>query len=96
MRLAELNPRWWADSTDGTTGRHLGVTFDCPHCPKEHPLRLSVAFSNPIGGGEPYAVPTKLHWQRTGEDFETLTLTPSIDASGFGHWHGFIQNGEVS
>lgn len=25
----------------------------------------------------------------------TLTLTPSVDASKHGHWHGFITNGEI-
>jgi hypothetical protein len=35
-------------------------------------------------------------WNRTGDTFETMTLTPSIDGSGVGHWHGFITNGEVS
>jgi hypothetical protein len=37
-------------------------------------------------------------WTRTGEDFETLTLTPSIHsdpAKGGCGWHGFITNGEV-
>ena len=24
-----------------------------------------------------------------------LTVTPSIDASASGHWHGFITNGEI-
>lgn len=27
--------------------------------------------------------------------FETMTVTPSIDASGAGLWHGFITNGEI-
>ncbi len=40
-------------------------------------------------------VPPGIHWQRTGDTFETLTLTPSIDASRAGHWHGFITDGEV-
>lgn len=36
-------------------------------------------------------------WDLLGQDdFETLTLTPSIDASASGHWHGFITNGEAS
>jgi hypothetical protein len=40
-------------------------------------------------------VPPGIHWQRTGETFETLTLMPSVDASRAGHWHGFITNGQV-
>lgn len=35
-------------------------------------------------------------WQRTGDDFETLSCAPSIDASQSGHWHGFIQAGNVT
>ncbi len=38
-------------------------------------------------------------WKRgSGDTFETLTLTPSIDANVdiAGHWHGFITNGEVT
>jgi hypothetical protein len=26
---------------------------------------------------------------------DNLTVTPSIDASASGHWHGFITNGEI-
>lgn len=33
-------------------------------------------------------------WQFSGQDFETLTVSPSIDASASGHWHGNITNGE--
>jgi hypothetical protein len=35
-------------------------------------------------------------WHRSGETFETLTLTPSIDTSEHGHWHGNVTDGEVS
>lgn len=28
-----------------------------------------------------------------GDTFDNLTLTPSVDRSGDGHWHGFITNG---
>jgi len=30
-----------------------------------------------------------------GGDFNTLTVTPSIDASASGNWHGHITNGEI-
>ncbi len=32
---------------------------------------------------------------KDGPIFETMTITPSIDASASGHWHGFITNGEI-
>lgn len=35
-------------------------------------------------------------WDLQGQDdFATLTLSPSIDASKSGHWHGFIVQGEI-
>ena len=34
-------------------------------------------------------------WQRTADDFATMSITPSIDASPAGHWHGFITAGEI-
>lgn len=27
--------------------------------------------------------------------FDTLTVTPSLDGSAGGNWHGFITNGEI-
>lgn len=47
----------------------------------------------------------KLHepptWKREGDTLETLTLSPSIDASSHDHrghkgWHGHVAAGEVS
>ncbi len=35
-------------------------------------------------------------WTRVGEDFDTLSVTPSLDASAAGHWHGHIKNGEIA
>jgi hypothetical protein len=34
-------------------------------------------------------------WSIDRPDFETMNVTPSIDASASGHWHGFIRNGEI-
>jgi hypothetical protein len=34
-------------------------------------------------------------WTFSGKDFATITITPSIDASASGHWHGCITNGEI-
>lgn len=89
----------------------VGLAFDCPHgeaCPKsamggDDPelrawyRRHYVDFANPLDGGP--SVRAEHAWQRTGETFDTLTLTPSIhsvaDKGGCG-WHGFITNGEVT
>lgn len=97
MKLTELNPEWVYHE-----GSKAGMTFLCPHC-KE--ITVIVYFKNPIGDGGPANV--KNLWVRVGETFDTLTLTPSINASKppqpietitvhvEKHWHGFITNGEV-
>lgn len=36
------------------------------------------------------------HWQRTGDTFETLTLSPSINCDGWKHWHGHVSNGAIT
>jgi hypothetical protein len=34
-------------------------------------------------------------WVISSQDFATMSVTPSLDASASGHWHGFITNGEI-
>jgi hypothetical protein len=95
MRLSELVPRWI-----GFDGERLGLSFECPHCRSQ---RLAIAFHHRgrelVDDQHILAVPGEIGkhiWTLDGtEDFETLSLTPSIDASGAGHWHGFITGGDV-
>lgn len=52
-------------------------------------------------GVEIQKVFTLPRWNRTGNTIETLTLSPSIDASGQDHvthkgWHGHVTNGEIT
>jgi hypothetical protein len=99
VKLTELDPRWFtiAHPADGVDFR-IGLTFLCPHCRTQ---RLGVQFDPPIDPGNLIGrfgiLWPKAHhvWQRTGDTFETLTLTPSIDASGDGHWHGWITDGQI-
>jgi hypothetical protein len=45
----------------------------------------------------PWCVDSGIVWARTGDTFETLTLSPSVDASrAGGHWHGFISAGAIT
>lgn len=99
MRLSELKPKFLGAGGPGVTlhgqpmpeRRGLGVQFDCP-CGCGAPC--FVPFANPLDGGPQLEAQG---WQRTGETFETLTLTPSIlrrEPRGCG-WHGFIRDGEV-
>lgn len=99
MKLTELNPKWWSEL--GRSGQ--GIRFDCP-CAKcrgpapthRPPFLISVAFANPLDGGAPVQDKEREYWARTSNTFETLTLAPSIDASKYGHWHGYLTNGEAT
>lgn len=98
MRLVDLDPKWIVSD-----GRRVGVNFVCPCCVGRAPEdrdHVAVCFEQPIDPGPRAEV--KLHWARSGETFETLTLTPSVD---FKHadptgvmrgWHGFVRNGEIT
>jgi hypothetical protein len=104
MKLIELNPQWLGNGGEGVTEtatgkavprrEGVGVDLDCP-CGCDR--RLYVPFKNPLDGGPSIHHSSTGGWLRTGEDFETLTLTPSIqraDPNGC-RWHGFITNGEI-
>jgi hypothetical protein len=93
-KLADLNPKWFTEHASGRTG--YGVEFDCP-CGQgaacEWGGRIHVPFANPLDGGPPGRWGST-KWQRTGETFENLSLTPSIHAVG--HWHGWLTNGVLT
>jgi len=99
MKLAELEPRWWAFDN---TGPRVGLTFICPCCkgtPRE--TRLGVVFHHK---GREVIEDAYIHahedakfiWTEDGEIVDQVTITPSIDASKNGHWHGFITAGHIS
>lgn len=94
MRLVDLDPHWF---TRGDSPDLVGVTFKCPCCRR---IRIGVLFVQEI---DMDSLPNDVHWaaegekwDRAGETFDTLTLSPSIDGSAYGHWHGFVRGGEVT
>lgn len=101
MRLVDLNPEWIRDGA--------GIGFDAPNGAG----RITVFFSNPLPGAVdtgPRIPPYDKRWSRTGDSFDTLTLSPSVDAfeaerDSHGNptgrrartiWHGFVTSGRVS
>lgn len=109
FRLVDLEPHWLMDGA-----RRVGIAFDCPcgNCLGKGCM-LAVRFANPIGGGDPTPDDQSKvgnnkgkRWTRTGESFESLTVTPSIDSTKdkdgnpmppeHQHWHGFITNGAIA
>jgi hypothetical protein len=92
MKLTELDPRWLSYSTGR---RGLGISFDCPHCTGRFKARVTVPFENPLDGKAP-VTGFDQYFNRVGDDFTTLTVSPLIDGSRNGHWRGTITNGEVA
>lgn len=101
MRLIELEPRWIHPNL---------FVFKCPHCKgvlltvKNIPMSdhdqyelFDKEFGTESHGWGDLIVPCKsdFSWQFSGQDFETLTVSPSVDASNSGHWHGNIVNGNI-
>ena len=111
MRLIDLEPRWvglngsmW--NLPGTL--HLGISFLCPHCLEQRLAVMFKPFIDPenLADKVPWAIPGYPNpntgnveevtwWNRVGDTFETISFTPSIDASSSGHWHGYITNGNI-
>jgi hypothetical protein len=95
MKLTDLNPRWFVLGNDPVPH---GLSFDCPHCRQ---ARIAVAFHHKgrelqeDGVIHALSPSTKHIWTLTGSGFTDLSLSPSVDASQAGHWHGFVTNGEV-
>jgi len=107
VRLVDLNPVFLDAGGEGVYQRDpatgqlepvprrigVGVQLDCP-CGCGSPLY--VPFRQPLDGGAARDESKPL-WDRTGETFDTLTLSPSIlrtKPPGCG-WHGWITDGEV-
>ncbi len=107
MKLTELEPRWF--SVGDSTGI-AGISFQCPHC-KVARLGVRVDHASPYviqvtnDHSIDHHVDNVQIWQITGDaptfdgethgGFENVSLTPSVDASKSGHWHGFITNGMI-
>lgn len=103
MLLTDLNPRWVNAGGEGITTAQgepvphqsgVGMSFDCP-CGCD--MRGYVDFANPLDGSKNRGKSPQ--WSRSGEDFETLSLHPSINrpiSEGGCGWHGWIKEGEVT
>jgi hypothetical protein len=98
-RLSELSPRWI----------HPDVfVFKCPHCMQWWIPCKRIEMSSKAQYdlyekefGEDWnslVIPVKesFSWKISGDEFDSMTVSPSIDASHSGHWHGNIANGEIT
>lgn len=93
MHFTELDPVW-------LTHKRLegyGVRFRCPHCN----CQIPILFLNPANGDKPLPNDPQhvgnnhgYRWSRSGLKFEEMSLAPSIQLEGHGHWH--VINGQVT
>lgn len=64
-------------------GERRFFTFDCP---TDRSQKIAVHFKG-----------SKVNWEITGDTFENLTVSPSINfvVPNICSWHGWIRNGEI-
>jgi hypothetical protein len=104
MRLLDLDPQWIMRD-----GKRIGFTFVCPtnaafrqSCFPDPPKVSEQCDLFDAMHGEHTMVqpcgPNK-RWRIAGgiesASFETMTVSPSLDGSPGGLWHGFITNGQI-
>lgn len=104
MRLTDLDPQWLVKES-----ARIGFTFNGPlrrgfrqSCFLVSPPSREqwAIFEENLGeDAEVQGCTPGTRWSIAGgiesASFETLTVTPSIDGSPGGEWHGFITNGEI-
>lgn len=99
MKLTDLDPHWLTPDVfifkNPTGGTDL---LTCKRVAMSRADQQALIYEkNPqyVGRSVVMTVP-EMVWQFEGNDFATLTVSPSIDCSASGNWHGFVRNGEVT
>ena len=106
MRLTELSPRWLSPDVFTFLCPHCcKVLLTCKRVTMGHKAQCLLwreildwdSEYDEIEWGSVTVILCKAEcaWTMSSSDFETMTVTPSLDASGSGHWHGFLTAGEI-
>jgi hypothetical protein len=99
VRLNDLFPRWIHPNVFMFLCPHCGDIFlTCKNVPMDHNTQWALfdALYERYPGIEIVGCREAMAWSfPTGADFETISVTPSLDASAAGHWHGFITAGAI-
>lgn len=103
MRLIELDPQWLVKD-----GARVGFTFRSPINQKwrqscfVQPMKISdqmELFESVHGEEGVQPCKKSFAWSVEGgianADFGTISVTPSLNGSDGGLWHGFITKGEI-
>ncbi|MDH4164469.1 MAG: DUF6527 family protein [Nitrospirota bacterium] len=98
MKLTDLKPAWLSpDVFIFRSPAGYGDWLTCKRVPMTRNDQYELIYEkHPEYKGQIVVLTVpKFAWTFQGNDFNTLTVTPSIDASASGNWHGFITNGEI-
>lgn len=103
MRLTDLDPRWLEHE-----GRRIGFVFKSPTNPRfwqtcmlrpieRRVQREAIMAMFPNEPDRAYVQMCKpgTKWAISTDDFATMSVTPSLDGSAGGLWHGFITEGKI-
>ena len=97
MKLIDLQPRWLSPDVfifKSPVGH--GDWLSCKRSPLPRQHEFFYRMCPDLVGQSIVGTKADFCWNfQPGAPFETLTVTPSIDASASGNWHGFITNGEI-
>lgn len=107
MRLIDLQPQWHLYK-----GKNVAFTFLCPHCQKVwlSCTRVGLSYQEQfeafidklrdglgLKGWEVVPCRPGYAWgMKDVADFNKISVTPSLDASPSGHWHGHITAGAIT
>lgn len=98
MKLLDLEPAWLSPDVfifRSPVGHRDLVT--CKRIPMTRNEQYALIYEkNPQYKGKIVVLTVpEFAWKFEGNDFNTLTVSPSLDCSASGNWHGFIVNGEI-
>lgn len=98
MKLTDLEPAWLSPDVfifKSPTGR--GDLLTCKRVPMSHIDQYDLIYANNLQYRKQIIIMSneEMAWSFEGNDFSTMTVSPSIDASASGNWHGHIINGEI-
>lgn len=109
MRLVDLMPRWVHPNIFAFLCPHCQSVFlTCKNVPmptweqREAVQRELMGWDGDQAHAPEYPIDVVLckvpmAWNfPIGAPFESMTVTPSLDASASGHWHGFITGGMIT
>ncbi len=98
MKLTDLDPRWLSpDVFIFRSPCGHGDLVTCKRAAMGRSEQNALIYEqNPQYVGQSVVMTHPgMVWRIDGDDFDTLTVYPSIDHSASGNWHGFITNGQI-